>query len=1488
MNEVDSRVVQMQFDNAGFEQKVQSTLSILQSLSSRLDTMPATQGVDGLASNVETLNHRFSALGIIGMTALQNITNSAVNTGKRVLSALTIAPPKEGLQEYETQLNSVQTILANTKSKGTTLKDVNKALDELNTYADKTIYNFSQMTRNIGTFTAAGVDLKTSVSAIQGIANLAAVSGSTSQQASTAMYQLSQALATGTVKLQDWNSVVNAGMGGEVFQNALTRTAAVMAGSAEDVEGWRKANIKSYGSFRESLTKGAWLTTDVLTETLNQFTLANDKQSKAMLKKKGYTDKQIKEILEMGETAMDAATKVKTFTQLIDTLKEALGSGWAQTWRTVIGDFEQARTLWTAVSDELNTLINNQADARNKLLEGWAKGGGRDDLLEGLKNIYLALSAIPMLAKDAFNNIFPPMTAEKLVDITKKFREFTENLPFRHDDKYWGYAQDFFEGIFSIAKVGLDVLLNLGKIVGPILTQLAPLGEVVLKAAGAFGRFASGTSEFITKSQVINKVSTAMANAIEHTKESIVTMGKYIAKVLAPVIQLLKGAFDRISDIFGDSDKMARAFKIGTLSAVLLMFTKFIKEITNPLTNLKGLIGDVFKPLSKVFGDMSSASGSIKDAFSALKDGLNLLTGSVQAHIIRSYATSLILLAIAVGILSSIKVQRLMRALFALEVMALELSLTVKLISGINVNSKKLDAVGKAMVSVAVAMAIMAYSMKMIADLEWEDIAKGVVGLTAISALMVAMGKAFSGRKATKMTKGLSGLILMAAAIKLLCSAMADLSGFSWEELGKGIAGIAALAVILGGMSRFSKGGIFKGAGLIEMAYSLSILFDVVKRFSSLNVDAMKKGLGGIGILMLEFSAFSRLSKGGIFKGAGLVLMATSINILYSSVARFSKLKANSLKQGLAAVGALMLELAIFSRLSASGGKMIALGTAINGIAFAMSMLTPVLLALGKVKRDTLIQGLVGLGAAFTIIGIAGKLLTPVIPTLIGFGIALVLIGGGLTLLGTGLVTIGAGLVTIAGGIAALAVSATTNVTAIATSFTIILETIINSITEIAGSIVRAFVVFVQEIAANVPALIQAASLMIQAFVGGIKENVPLLIETAVTLLDAFLRTLAGHAESLVDSGLKILIGVLSGIRDNIGEVVNTAYEVVVAFIDGLASAIEKNAKPLRNAVIHLMKAMIEAMLVFLGIHSPSKKAEQIGKFFVQGFIKGLTSIKDGVVNAAKNIGVLAKNALSKVKGFKDIAIDKIKSFIDGIKSKADSVKTHAEEIAKKVKNGIKPDSLYNIGQSAIQGFINGVGSLRKAAMDKANSIADSVKEKFKSAFKINSPSKVMHAIGAGVIEGLINGMDSLSSDAIRTSTDIATRFKDSFSGIASKITEFSDFYDNAYTPTITPVLDLSRIQNGMRDVDSLFSKQQALAVDANLAKSDKDDNLIETLVKGFNDVVDKINNMPGPKVDVTVPLSIDGRELARSQATLNEEEISRIQFHENRKLGIV
>lgn len=367
---IDEKVVEMRFDNRQFQSATAATMSTLDKLKAKLNFNGATKGLDGLASGikkidmnslgraVDTVKVKFSALEVMGVTALANITNSVVNAGKQMVSALTIDPIKTGFQEYETQLNSVQTILANTQSKGSTLEDVNAALNELNKYADQTIYNFTEMTRNIGTFTAAGVDLDKSVTSIKGIANLAAVSGSNAQQASTAMYQLSQALAAGRVSLMDWNSVVNAGMGGELFQNALKRTAKQMGYNVD-------ALIEKYGSFRESLTKGQWLTAEVLTETLTQLSGA---YSEADLIAQGYTEKQAKEIVELAETAVNAATNVKTVTQLWDTMKEAIQSGWAQTWQILIGNFEEAKTLFSRLSTFFNGFIESQSNARNEFL----------------------------------------------------------------------------------------------------------------------------------------------------------------------------------------------------------------------------------------------------------------------------------------------------------------------------------------------------------------------------------------------------------------------------------------------------------------------------------------------------------------------------------------------------------------------------------------------------------------------------------------------------------------------------------------------------------------------------------------------------------------------------------------------------------------------------------------------------------------------------------------------------------------------------------------------------------------------------------------------------------------------------------------------------------------------------------------------------------------------------------------------------------------
>jgi tape measure domain-containing protein len=235
----------MEFDNAAFERKIATTLASLEKLDKALKFEGATKGLNdvsaaaqgfhlgGMGSAIEGVSKGFLTLATIGITALSNLVSAAMHAGAQIAKGL-LEPIKDGFQEYETNLNSIQTILANTAAKGTTMDQVTASLDKLNEYSDKTIYNFGQMAKNIGTFTAAGVELEPSVNAIKGIANLAAMSGSTSEQASSAMYQMSQAMASGSLKAQDWISVVNAGIGGQAFQSALYESAKAL-GTLKDV-----------------------------------------------------------------------------------------------------------------------------------------------------------------------------------------------------------------------------------------------------------------------------------------------------------------------------------------------------------------------------------------------------------------------------------------------------------------------------------------------------------------------------------------------------------------------------------------------------------------------------------------------------------------------------------------------------------------------------------------------------------------------------------------------------------------------------------------------------------------------------------------------------------------------------------------------------------------------------------------------------------------------------------------------------------------------------------------------------------------------------------------------------------------------------------------------------------------------------------------------------------------------------------------------------
>lgn len=567
---VDNKVVEMRFDNDQFEKGVATSMSTIDKLKAKLNFQDADKSLSSLsdsakrvdmstlANSVQKVSLQFSSLQVIAGTALANITNNAVNTGRKILSALTTNPVKDGMSEYETQMNAVQTILANTQKEGTNVKIVNKYLDELNAYADKTIYNFSEMTRNIGTFTAAGVKLGTSVSSIKGIANLAATSGSNAQQASTAMYQLSQAIAAGKVQLMDWNSVVNAGMGGQVFQDALIRT-------SEHLKTGAKEAINTYGSFRESLTKGEWLTTQVLTETLDQFATAADTQEEyeAAVKKfvdEGYSQEEAEQIATMAKTAGEAATKVKTFSQLIDTCKEALGSGWTTTWRLIFGDFEDARKLWTSVSDVIGGFINKFSDARNKVLDS-ALYNNFKSLGERIKSVGEATETVTKVTEN-FGEVVNRVIGGEFGNGAERVQKLTEagmdwahiqNLVNEQLGDSTRHATDYKEAQEEVTKAQAEAIESFAAMSDEQLTNIGFTQDEIYAL-----RDLEAQSKKTGKSmQELLEEESSRKGGRELLIESFTNIGKAIGTVFKSVGEAWKSVFDPItsSNLYGAIEK---------------------------------------------------------------------------------------------------------------------------------------------------------------------------------------------------------------------------------------------------------------------------------------------------------------------------------------------------------------------------------------------------------------------------------------------------------------------------------------------------------------------------------------------------------------------------------------------------------------------------------------------------------------------------------------------------------------------------------------------------------------------------------------------------------------------------------------------------------------------------------------------------------------------------------------------------------------------
>ena len=1015
---IDERVVEMRFDNKQFESNVKTSMSTLDKLKEKLNFKGASKGLEninaaaknvnmsGLQNGIETVRAKFSALEVVGVTALANITNSAVNAGKRLIDAFTFEPIISGFQEYETQINSVQTILANTAHEGTNLEQVNAVLDELNHYADQTIYNFTEMTRNIGTFTAAGVGLEESASAIKGIANLAAMSGSNSQQASSAMYQLSQALAAGRVTLQDWNSVVNAGMGGKVFQDALMRTAEAMG-----------IVVDRSVSFRESISAAgggdSWLTSDVLVNTLKQFTGdLKDAELAAM----GFTEAQIKDIKMMAKNANEAATKVKTFTQLMDTLKEAAQSGWTQTWEIIIGDFEEAKFIFTKISDAVSAFLNKTSDNRNKILEGalgskWNTfikmvnnaGISTDDFKTKLAETAKELNGIDLnklieehetLANVINKGLIPAKTImetlKKLGGVEKEASNATEDMNAKLE-KFQKIVDDVWRGDYGNGEERVKRLTESGwkyaevqdlvnKTVDGHRLTLEDLSDAQLKNIGY-------TDEQI---DVLDKLKKEAEETGIPLEELIAQMEKPTGRELlidsfSNALQGIKRAIDSVkkawTDIFPPisieekQEKLYRFLEIlNKLSEKLIMTDTTSKNLVRTFKGVFALIdiittitGGVLKPILQAIGKLlGSVDLDILSVTAAIGDAIVKVRDWIDTHNI--FAKSI-------------------------EIVLSYLGKAVKGIKDWIDSLKESDNIPRDIIlgifnGLKSGIGMIVSAAKDIAQTIIQTI-KDILGIHSPSTVMMEVGK----NVILGLVEGLkTGITILINTIKTIGSKISeffeqlDLKG-KLSKTGDNVSEVFekignAISKVVSFVKKIDFGAVLAAGFGVGTIVSVLKLSNAIEKLSA-PLEGVGNLLSGLGSMFSKignaFDGLGKRLKAEAWKkrAEGVLVLAIAIGILAVSVGLLSKIDSGKLWESIGAIAALAAIMAVFtlaaSKLGGSPAVFSKASSAIAKIALALLILAGTMKLLSTIKAENVETTLTLLGNM--IVGLAGLLL---------------------------------------------------------------------------------------------------------------------------------------------------------------------------------------------------------------------------------------------------------------------------------------------------------------------------------------------------------------------------------------------------------------------------------------------------------------------------------------------------------------------------------
>lgn len=1297
---VDSKVVEMSFDNRQFEQNVGTSLSTLDKLKQALkfdgvakgmeEVNNATKGVQmgGLGTAVETVQAKFSAMEVVAMTALSNITNSAVNAGKQLIKSFTVDPVNDGFKEYELKMDSVQTIMAGT---GASVDKVNEYLNELNTYSDKTIYSFKDMTASIGKFTNAGVELPKAVAAIKGISNEAARSGANAQEASRAMYNFSQALSTGSVKLIDWKSIENANMATKEFKQQLIDTAVALGTVVKDgdnyvttttnLQGKVSGAFNAINDFNGSLAH-QWLTADVLTQTLSNY--AQNVEEMNETEKKAYHDQlmgiyqdetKVKEIMKLGAESSKAATEVKTFTMMMDSLKEAAGSGWAQTFELLFGNLDEAKELWTSVNNVISGFIDASSDARNNLLGGWRdiEEGGRDTLINALADAFKGLLSVITPIKDAFTEMFPPMTAKNLANFVNNFAKFTKRM--KLGDTEMLNLKNTFRGLFAILSLFPKVFGLITKAIFPAQTATGGLLSVILKVTGAIGNVIANTIQWIEDSEILEGIISGIASVavpvFEAIKNAVTNAYKSVSEFVKANVSLPDfSQFNSIGDVFG-------------------YIWEQIKNLVDNLPSIEGVgstIKGVFDKIMGSFGSSSEAGaeavGGIGSMFTTflgdsedLKSKAMTATAAFAEGVMQGLATldiEKILSAAKVGLLGYIVLQiagilRNVRVLIGgFKSAAENVKKIPKQITGIldkvkgTIVSYQNDIRANILLKVAIAIGILTASIIALTFVDSQKLANVAVDLALVigvlAILAAVIGKIVNGmgdkdenplvsvldkfltgikkaaKKAMSIVSKAAAFTLIAAAVAILAGTLIRLAKLK-DDLGGAVVAVGLMIAVGVGLvvltKHLKKAGrklqVQQGAAILLIAMSIAKLAKTMIMLSGLSWDQLKVGVVALGAIMAEFGILSKfLANNDVKKaGVGLGIITLAILALVPVIVLFGSMDETAMK-GVIVVGIMGAVLSGIVALAGLigdklGDKIMKGVLPMLALAGVIAILAPAIALLGAIapvaeKGLLIIAGalavLVAFGAVSGIPVVAAGL-AALSKTLLSFGASMLMAGAGCVLFAAGLK-----------GLIAVVSIVVVSIMAIAEGAKGLANKIPELAADIGNGIINIGKFIIDLIVAMGPVILQKIEAFFAMLPGWLVTEFPKIVAGIVALgirivvtignmFVAFTAAIQGAMSGLIQ-------GIVQGIGGAVGPIGNAIKGIFFAFInmvvEGLADFIS-GIPGIGEGIASEMRAWRDGLKEDLGIDQGKEITGNLTEGMKQGATEGAAGVKDALTS---------------------------------------------------------------------------------------------------------------------------------------------------------------------------------------------------------------------------------------------------------------------------------